>query len=98
MRLVGTSAATEKCQRTIQQVTRYGGSMPVISVTWEEAEAGGLEVHGMQVEVREQWQELVLCFHHVSPRDWTQVTRPGARAEWSPRVLELNTSYTCHVF
>lgn len=43
MWLARTSMAIEKCQRTIQQVTKYGGSIPVIPAIWEEAEAGGLE-------------------------------------------------------
>ena len=78
MWLARASVATKKCQRT-SQVTRDGSNMLVISATWEAA-AGGLQVHDTHMKVREDLQEPVRSFYHVSLRDRTQAMGLGASA------------------
>lgn len=78
MWLARASVATKECQRT-SQVTRDGNNMLAIPATWEAA-AGGLQVPDIQVEVREDLQEPVRSFYHVSLRDRTQAMGLGASA------------------
>lgn len=76
--MAGASVATKKCQRT-SQVIGDGSNMLAIPATWEAA-AWGLQVCDTQVEVREDLQEPVGSFYHVSLGDRAQAMGLGASA------------------